>query len=229
MTITNEQKQIILSGIVGDGYLQFSSKATHNVSMTFTSIHKEYLEYKASFLGDLGYSITSTMNKGFKKNIIHKLRVFSDERLTNMSYKYNLKFLLTELDELGIAMWFYDDGALHKTKHFYNLSTHGFSEEEHIKYIIPFFKKNSMFPKLRVERKKDGRILHYLSFNKYSGADKISSILQKYYVNCFNYKIWSSETIQKWSKLQEQLKSEGKDIYTEHVNSLGNKWRKLSL
>ena len=31
----------------------------------------------------------------------------------------------------------------------------------------------------------------------------------KYKVNCYNYKIWSSETIQNWSKLQEWLKSSG--------------------
>lgn len=31
--------------------------------------------------------------------------------------------------------------------------------------------------------------------------------MNKYPVNCYNYKVWSPETIQNWSKLQEQLKS----------------------
>ena len=35
------------------------------------------------------------------------------------------------------------------------------------------------------------------------------NILNKYPVDCYNYKVWSSETIQNWSKLQEWLKSSG--------------------
>ena len=34
-----------------------------------------------------------------------------------------------------------------------------------------------------------------------------SEILNKYPVSCYNYKVWSSETIQNWSKMQEHLKS----------------------
>lgn len=30
---------------------------------------------------------------------------------------------------------------------------------------------------------------------------------EKYPINCYNYKRWSSETIQKWSKTQGSLKS----------------------
>lgn len=41
---------------------------------------------------------------------------------------------------------------------------------------------------------------------------KISQILSKYPIKCYSYKRWSSETIQKWSKLQEKLKSEGIEI-----------------
>lgn len=33
------------------------------------------------------------------------------------------------------------------------------------------------------------------------------NILNKYPVDCCNYKVWSSETILNWSKMQEYLKS----------------------
>lgn len=33
------------------------------------------------------------------------------------------------------------------------------------------------------------------------------NILNKYPVDCYNYKVWSSETILNWSKMQEYLKS----------------------
>lgn len=32
-------------------------------------------------------------------------------------------------------------------------------------------------------------------------------LLNKYSVDCYNYKVWSSETILNWSKMQEYLKS----------------------
>lgn len=32
-------------------------------------------------------------------------------------------------------------------------------------------------------------------------------LLNKYPVDCYNYKVWSSETILNWSKMQEYLKS----------------------
>lgn len=43
-----------------------------------------------------------------------------------------------------------------------------------------------------------------------------------YSINCYNYKLWSSETIQKWSKLEAQLKSEGLTVTPrKFTNMLG--------
>lgn len=36
---------------------------------------------------------------------------------------------------------------------------------------------------------------------------QVLNILNKYPVDCYNYKVWSSETILNWSKMQEYLKS----------------------
>ena len=60
---------------------------------------------------------------------------------------------------------------------------------------------------LPLKEKKNGREFWYLRIGKYDGAYKISELLKKYYVSCYEYKIWSSETIQIWSKMQEYLKS----------------------
>lgn len=46
-----------------------------------------------------------------------------------------------------------------------------------------------------------------------------SYYLNKYYVDCYNYKIWSSETIQNWSKMQEYLKSENKSQCSNRMKS----------
>ena len=62
------------------------------------------------------------------------------------------------------------------------------------------------------DRKKDGRKFFYLYFGKHYGAYDIAQLLQKYPIDCYSYKRWPSETIQKWSKLLAQLKSENKAI-----------------
>ena len=133
----------------------------------------------------------------------------------------DLKDVIGNLDSLGIALWFYDDGSLHKDRLFYNLNTHKFSKEIQEQLFIPFFNKWGIFPKTIVERKKDGRVFHYLTIGKYDGAIKISQILEKYPLDCYSYKRWSSETIQKWSKLQEELKSKAIDIHTLPKMTLG--------
>ncbi|MCG8399364.1 hypothetical protein LWS67_23025, partial [Bacillus atrophaeus] len=66
--------------------------------------------------------------------------------------------------------------------------------------------------------------LYYLGINKYEGANIISEILSRYPLNCYSYKLWSSETIQKWSKLQEQLKSTDRNLTN---GQLAYMWRFL--
>lgn len=55
--------------------------------------------------------------------------------------------------------------------------------------------------------------------NGQSAANNLSS----------NYKIISSETIQKWSKLQEKLKSSGKTIFDYNHNQLSYMLKKIVL
>ena len=95
---------------------------------------------------------------------------------------------------------------------FYNLNTHSFSEEIHRDVLVPYFRNKGLLPDVYIDRKKDGREFYYLYFGKHYGAYDIAQLLEKYPIDCYSYKRWSSETIQKWSKLLAQLKSENKAI-----------------
>lgn len=133
---------------------------------------------------------------------------------------FSIEKALSLLDELGIAMWFYDDGSLHNSKLFYNLNTHEFSKELQEDLFIPFFNKYNIYPKITKEVKKDGRIFYYLRISKFEGSYEISNILNKCPVNCYKYKVWSSETIQKWSKLQVELKNQGIGVSNKRFSEL---------
>lgn len=232
--LSNEQIQVILTGKFGDGCFAVNGRAKYHPEWNFNiryqtnSINKDYLEFKKSLLGDLVTSdIKSVYNSGYKKSIIYTLVTKCDSEITKLS-QLNIEESLKLMDELGLALWFYDDGSLHKTKEFYNLNTHAFSKEVQEDVIIPFLKnKFNISAKLTKEVKQDGRIFWYLRIGKFDGAFIIANILSKYYIESYNYKIISSETIQRWSKLQEQLKSE--DISTLTSRQLSCKLRKIEI
>ena len=207
--LTNSQKQVILSGILGDGYVGIFS--TGKGEFYTNCIHKEYIEYKKNLLGGISSDIYEEINQGFKQNVIYSVRV---TRMTGIKELYDLTLeeKLNQLDDLGLALWLYDDGSLHKKNGFFNLNTHSFTEYEHSKYLIPYFEKLGTKPQIFRDKKKDGREFCYLYFGRHFGAFEIMQVLSKYPINCYNYKLWSSETIQKWSKLQAELKSRDMEI-----------------
>lgn len=171
-------------------------------------IHEEYIDYKIKLLGDLVSNKSFIDKNGYNQTPIYRFYTHVNPDITKIK-NMSIEEALTLMDDLGLALWFYDDGSLHKNKLFYNLNTQAYSEEVNRELFVPFLKKFNINAVPTVERKKDGREFWYLRIGKYDGAYEISQILNKYPINCYNYKVWSSETIQNWSKLQEWLKSSG--------------------
>jgi len=205
----NEQLQVLLTGTFGDGCI--SETKSNKGIYTTNCIYEEYMEYKSNLLKDIFNSKRSYLNMGYKQNMIYSI---SSKTLKSiiLLHKKSLIEKLNLLDDLGLALWFYDDGSLHKTKHFYNLNTHSFSLEDHTNYLKPYFESKGYPCNIFQDKKLDGRIFYYLCFRKHRSGFKIAELLQKYPVNCYSYKRWSSEAIQKWSKLEAQLKSENKTL-----------------
>lgn len=225
LNLSNEQIQVLLTGIFGDGSLAKPINTNSNSNYTTNCIHKEYLEYKKELLGDLAYEIHRVEENGFTKKPIYCMGTHKNSEITKIR-NLSLEECLNLMDDLGVALWFYDDGSLHKSKLFYNLNTHAFSREINEDLFVPYFRKYDIKAKVLPERKKDGRVFWYLTISKFEGAYEISNILLKHYVDCFNYKIWSSETIQRWSKLQGELKSTDKELSNRTLSAM---LRKISL
>lgn len=229
-SLSNRQLQVLLTGKFGDGCLYKNKGLNANFMYSTNSINKEIVEFKINLLEDLASNsgIRENMNLGFKRNIIYTGNSKTSPLITEL-YNENWKNSLEKLDELGLALWFYDDGSLHKNKLFYNLNTQKYSKEDN-EYIAKYlYKKWNIKAIPTIERKKDGREFWYLRIRKFEGAFTISEILNKYYLNCYSYKIISSETIQKWSKLQEELKSMGKVISDFHPKTLTSMMNKITL
>ena len=71
--------------------------------------------------------------------------------------------------------------------------------------------------------------MDYWEIGKFSDADKISAILEKYPLDYYSYKRWSSETIQKWSKFQEELKSTDIDFNSLNSQAQTALFKKLTM
>jgi len=184
--LTNEQRQVLLSGILGDGHLK-------NGRAIFSCIHKEYMELKKKLLGDLSLLVERKQNSGFKKDaFIYKLGTLAHPEIKEME-KYSTKRILEEIDELGIALWIADDGSRHKKNNFYNINTHALPRYEEEQHLLPFFNSIGIFPRITTETKKDGRCFSYLYIPKWEGAMELSRILRKLELNCYDYKLMPIE------------------------------------
>lgn len=206
LNLSNEQIQVLLTGKFGDGCLSTPKSCVDNSLYSSNSIHEEYVDFKMKLLGNLASKKSRISSNGYTKTPIWQFHTHVSPDITKIK-NMDIETALNLMDDLGVALWFYDDGSLHKTKLFYNLNTQAFSQEINQDLFVPFLSKFGIFAKPTIERKRDGREFWYLRISRYEGAYEITQLLNKYPVHCYNYKVWSSETIQNWSKLQEQLKS----------------------
>lgn len=187
MNITNEQKQLMLSGLLGDG----SVKHSH---VTYNCMYEEYMDYKKRLAGNLSNTkVLESENLGYKKGS----KIYSFGVSVNDYSKYlvstPLSDTINDLDELGLALWIMDDGSLHRKNYFYNVNTHSFTREEEENILIPKLNEFGIYPTIMTEKKKDGRLFSYLYISKWEGAMVISKILRKYVVDCYKYKLIPQE------------------------------------
>jgi len=206
--LSNEEIQVILTGTFGDGYIRMTEsgvKAEYNTNC----IYKDYIEYKADLLSAFNGKISYIPVNGYAGKPICTYRSRVQVGIKEI-HDLSLSEKLDLMDELGFALWMYDDGSLHKRDFFYNINTHAFSEKENQLIAKKLLEKFGLVARVFTEKKKDGRTFHYLNVGNNYGAHKIAKILSKYPVKCYSYKIWSQERISRYDALTAELEVNGK-------------------
>ena len=152
LLFTKQQLQVFLGGMLGDGSLSIPSDCKNAYySFAHSLKQKGYALWKYEILKNLCFnpSESSTLDK--RTNKIYssiKIKTYTNELFTiyyNKFYKntdsgkikYINSEILEQLDDLGIDIWFMDDG--YKNHYSYSLSTNCFTEED-LEIIINFFK-----------------------------------------------------------------------------------------
>ena len=192
--ISSEANQVLLGTLLGDSSIGFGSNDSNFVRIT--GIHCEeqkfYALEKVRIFGDLFSSGKDIINDGYQKGNVkekkaYRFRTKSVEELNeyyDMFYKnFNLPKILSQLGEIGIAIWYMDDGSLSGGTTV-NLSTYSYSEKENNE-IIDFFQK-----KYDIQFKKifDKRIQKYSIYCCGENKDKFLRLVSPYILSEFQYK-----------------------------------------
>ena len=224
LVLTNAQIQVLLTGKFGDGCFVTTS---NSVFYSANGIYQEYIDYKASLLGDLLGKKHVLINSGYKEGTIYRLYTHADPRVALICDE-TIEESFDRMDELGLALWVYDDGSLHKDKEFYQINTQKYPKEILEEVFIPKLKsKFGITAKSTIERRRDGREFWYLRISKYEGSNIISDALSKYPLSCYQYKMWKPETVQKWNILRREAEQAGLNLDTLNNRILGAMFRRI--
>jgi recombination protein RecA len=190
ITLSQEQQQIILGGLLGDSSF---NKKRKTIIFSHSTKQEEYLIWKYSFFNvdDVSkfyhrYYKDGYENKSFEfKNRNHKLddlydflhkHLYSNHGRKKISLKY-----LNQLTPLGLAIWWMDDGCLsiHKGNRYGKLCTECFNHEEHI-LLQKYFKDTwGIAVDIKVEKNQ----YYFLRFNV-KALRQLISIIYKYVTMC---------------------------------------------
>lgn len=148
---------------IGDGMV---TNHISVASVTFISTDLSLLRYKEKILQDEGVGITvkKTQKSGYggKKTIY----VYTSE--SNADFKdtadAKIEDIIKDLTKEDLYVWYLDDGSWHISRRTMHLYSNALDKEQSELLIERIEELYGIEPRLRVDRKKDGRQFYYLYF-----------------------------------------------------------------
>lgn len=187
LKLTNEQTNIIIGSLLGDGCLIKKERCiTPFFKVSHCEKQKEYLEWKHSALKPISTNIFKNVDKrgnsvmyGF--NTLSNINLLSIYELFYSEQKIIKKELVNHINDLVLAVWYFDDGNLSKSN--CRLSTESFSYEENVILKEILVEKFDIEPKVCSYKS-----YYYLHFNK-NNSEKLINIVKEYCPKCLEYKV----------------------------------------
>ena len=188
---------LLLTAKVGDGHI-FTQKGWHDKHCArFMGTNLELISCKARLLGrsDKIYKLRQNPKAYGSKPVYYFQTKCSEEatRIKSLSYSSAIK----EMGREELVVWYLDDGSFHKNKRFMHLYSNCLSEQETILLINKFSDLYGTPPRLRIDKKKDGRSFFYIylgtELTKRFSRD-VEKFLKEHDVSSLNYKIGKGES-----------------------------------
>jgi hypothetical protein len=192
VTHKKQRRSAVIGMVLGDGYIHKDG----NLRITHGVKQKEYLNFKKDILQQ--NQVPDLLLKEFCNNGYPGCKVETRVRpmyklLRKKMYKNGIKIIsrqcLDWLDELGLAIWFMDDGSTSAKKrngkiHSYELTMNTYCSKEENEIAICYFKD--------VWNIKWGLSKNKGSYRLRTGVRegrKFAEIIKPFFVPCMNYKI----------------------------------------
>lgn len=192
--ISEEANQLILGSLLGDGCI-VRKKTNCIFTILHSKVQQEYALYKYNLLKNAGLDVKLTYEDGYQHEINGR-KIKNNGRIVikskvNQSYNkyreewYNPKKTIPDsiynLNALGLAIWFMDDGTSNKSS-FY-LSTQCFDDKSQDK-LIDMLKKNFDID-CNKHKQKNTKILYIKAKSK----QRFINLIKPYLCESMNYKI----------------------------------------
>lgn len=154
--------RIAINAKLGDGTFHKGKDA----AITFISTDKSLLEFKERLLQSEGYEgfRWGTQKSGYGgTKTIHKLSVYSNAKAT-LVREASIGDIIPVLDKEDLFLWYMDDGSWHIKRNTMHLYSNMLDESQSNLLIKRIGELYGIDPRLRIDRKRDGRQFYYLYF-----------------------------------------------------------------
>ena len=169
-----DQIQIILGSFLGDGHLQKMSKFnTYRLSFTQGEKQFEYFKSKISAF-DLDYRL-------IESGYTHELSIYSSNPTKVFLLEKDIWELMNDINEMGLAIWYQDDGSYTNNRCTINSNQLTYEETEYMRNILKDKYDINFITKLSKGK------YYYLRADK-ENSDKFIDLIHKYMHPIMQYK-----------------------------------------
>jgi len=195
--LNDDQKQIILGSYLGDGHIRILKSGRYRMTITHCKNQEQYCSWKASIFGiNELYKIKE--NGYSKKPAVSFTTKFFDMEKNFLEKKTDCPdWIMNEIDERGLAIWYMDDGNLNKYGNEIKIYTNSFSCECVSKLINMLYSKFNIQAILSYDKKKP-----IIRLNNYN-VKLFLKLVAPYIHDNLKYKL-HVDTYKEWLEDQEK-------------------------
>jgi len=181
--LNNDQYQIVLGSFLGDGHIQTLKNGRYRLNMTHSKDQHDYCKWKASMFNV--NEIRYIEKNGYSQKEAYTFVTKTFYLINNLpTTKTDVpQWILDDLDEKGLAIWFMDDGSLNKKSFNSTINTDSFDEDSQKRIVLKL--KSMNIDCKYVNYKKS---YYHIVINE-NGTNKLIRLISKYIHNNMMYKL----------------------------------------
>jgi PhoH-like ATPase len=188
-SLNDDQKQIILGSFLGDAHISQHGINRYRIKEIHGIKQENYCRWKGNILGINNYKFIKQNGYSKKPAIRFLSKIFGFDKAFPKIKEECPQWLLDDLDERGLAIWYMDDGSKNPKYDYARLSTCSFNEESQ-KRIVAKLKSMGIECYYVYHKKYDYKNNGYYSINiPKSGCKVLFKIIAPYIHDDFLYKI----------------------------------------